>query len=68
MSVKPWRHSAGDGRGLRAVFLNGERIERCVYADERRGIVKVMDNPVRISRAGNAITHLKRGRVEVRPL
>jgi len=68
MSVKSWRHSAHDGRGPRAVFLDGARLERVVYADERRGVVKVVPNPFRVSKRGNVITRVQRGRVEVRPL
>ncbi|QLQ28518.1 MAG: hypothetical protein HZT39_09835 [Pseudoxanthomonas sp.] len=67
--MKPWRHSANDGRGRRAVYLNGELIDRVVYADERRGIVKVIDSPIRLNRRRDGIiTHVRRGRVEVRPL
>lgn len=69
MREKPWRHSAADGRGPRAVFLDGERIERVVWADERRGIVKQYDNPLRLNRRRNcAIARVRRGHVEVRPL
>lgn len=66
---KPWRHTLADGRGLRAVYLDGQRIERAVYADERRGIVKVYDNPPQFRHGSfEIVTRVKRGHVEVRPL
>lgn len=37
----PWVHRATDGRGPREVYLNGELIGRVLFADERRGYVRV---------------------------
>lgn len=64
---RPWEHSPHDGRGLRRVYLNGEVIERVVYADTRRGLVLQHEDPPRI--IGDRIIPRKRyGRVEVVPI
>lgn len=34
-------HKPDDGRGRRAIFLNGRLIENVVYANTRKGIIRV---------------------------
>jgi hypothetical protein len=43
-------HTSDDGRGRRDVFLNGKLIERVTYADTRRGIVRVVGNPIKLDK------------------
>jgi hypothetical protein len=63
----PHIHTGGDGRRPRDVFLNGKRLERVVYADTRRGIVRVTDKPVKLHKhCKRIITRTLRGVVEVR--
>lgn len=38
-------HKVGDGRGLRDVFLDGERVEECIYADTELGVVEFIKKP-----------------------
>lgn len=35
------KHYAGDGRGARDVYLNGELVRRVIFADTKRGFVRV---------------------------
>lgn len=58
-------HYAGDGRGPRDVFVNGNRIGHVVYADETKGIVKFTPYPVRAKRNGDAYTRKLHGTVQV---
>jgi hypothetical protein len=44
----PHIHYPGDGRLPREVFLNGERIEHVVYADEKLGKVVVFRWPLQL--------------------
>jgi hypothetical protein len=61
-------HTALDGRPRnRLVFLNGRLIYGVVYADTRRGIVRVVGNPIKVDRWGKRVlTRTLRGVVEVR--
>lgn len=68
MTVDARIHTPGDGRGARAVFVNGVRIEHVVFADERRGVVRYHVWPRRFKRDGSAVTKTRKGKVEVRPL
>ncbi len=43
-------HTPEDGRGVRDVFLNGKLLERVTYADTRRGIVRVVGNPIKLDK------------------
>ncbi|EWC39559.1 hypothetical protein [Stutzerimonas stutzeri] len=62
----PWIHRAGDGRGVRKVFLDGEEIKMAVFADQKRGIVDRYRQPLKIhSRDERLITERLHGRVEV---
>ena len=59
-------HTPYDGRGTRDVFLNGNKIDRVIYADEKRGIVRVVGNPIRIDKWHKRVLwRTLRGRVEV---
>lgn len=61
-------HTPDDGRGLRDVFLNGQLIDRVIYADTRKGVVRVIDNPPRLDRYKQRLLwRTLRGTVEVRP-
>lgn len=44
----PWIHHPGDGRGQRFVYLDGEMVRQCIYADTRRGIVRLAHEPPRL--------------------
>lgn len=63
----PWIHFVGDGRPPREVFVDGIRIERAIYADEREGIVRYHRQPL-VVRDGEIVTSEVRGRVEVREI
>jgi hypothetical protein len=43
-------HTPRDGRGHRRVFLNGREIKRVVYADTKKGVVRIHDDPPRMHR------------------
>lgn len=58
-------HTPHDGRGLRDVFVNGNRIDHVVWADTRKGVVWFMPAPVRVTRAGEVYARRLRGQVEV---
>lgn len=58
-------HTANYGRGRRDVFVNGNRIEFVVWADERAGIVWFCPQPLRLSRRGEVYSRCLRGRVQV---
>lgn len=63
----PWIHFVGDGRPPREVFVDGIRIERAIYADGRKGIVRYHRQPL-VVRDGEIVTTEVRGRVEVREI
>lgn len=49
------------------VFLNGNRIERVIYADTKRGFVRVIGNPAKIDKYGKRVLwKTLHGAVEVR--
>lgn len=58
-------HTPNDGRGNRKVFLDGKLIERVVYADTMKGIVKVNVHPLRLKPNGEVLQRTYRGKVEV---
>lgn len=67
--MKPNRHvhTGGDGRGARDVFLDGTLINDVMYADTKRGIVRITTRPIRLDRFGKrVITKTLRGTVEVK--
>ena len=61
-------HSVDDGKGLRYVYVNGNRIERVLWANEEQGLVCFYLH-VRLSkkskRKGEIYTRLLRGNVTV---
>lgn len=66
MRPNKYVHTPYDGRGNRDVFLNGKKIERVIYADEKRGIIRVTDTPLRLDKwRKNILWKTLRGRVEV---
>lgn len=66
---RPWEHWPNDGRGPRQVLLDGKEISRVVFADERRGLVLIHDEPLRLTKNKDRIIPRKKwGRVEIRPL
>ena len=67
MKPNKYVHTPYDGRGTnRDVLLNGEKIERVIYADEKRGIVRVVGNKIRIDKWHKRVLwKTLRGRVEV---
>lgn len=59
-------HIAGDGRGDRDVYLNGKPLRNVVYADTRRGVVRLYDSPPKVHKHGKrVIQRTRRGVVEV---
>ena len=66
MKANQYVHTPYDGRVKRDVFLNGNKIDRVIYADEKRGIVRVVGNPIRIDKWHKRVLwRTLRGRVEV---
>lgn len=62
-------HTPGDGKLYRDVWLNGRLVGGAIYADERRGIVRVITEPTRLVRWGKKriLTRTLRGQVIVKP-
>lgn len=59
-------HTPHDGRGLRDVYLNGVKLKRVVYADTKRGIVRMHHDPIKVCRRREvARTYKRRGIVKV---
>jgi hypothetical protein len=59
-------HRVGDGRGLREVHCDGEKIHRCIYADTQRGTVKFYGkNPVMNAECDGYLIHERCGKVDV---
>ena len=67
MRANKYVHTPYDGRGKnRDVLLNGNKIDRVIYADEKRGIVRVLSNPIRIDKWHKRVLwRTLRGRGEV---
>ena len=67
MKPNQYVHTPTDGRGNdRVVFLNGKKIERVIYADTKRGIVRVVGNPIKLCKHGKQVkAKTMRGAVEV---
>lgn len=60
-------HTPDDRRGPRDVLLNGELLKRVVYANTRRGLVRVTDAPPKVHKhRKRVISRTLRGKVEVR--
>ena len=61
-------HSANDGKGLRHVYVNGNRIECVLWANEEQGLVCFMPHrrlTKKDKRKGEIYTRLLRGAVKV---
>lgn len=59
-------HTLEDGRGLRDVFVDGVKIPRATYADEKKGKVVLIVDPIKIHKHGNrVITKTVYGKVSV---
>ena len=66
MKPNKFVHSCDDGRGLRDVFVDGLKIDRVMYADTKRGIVRVTHSPIRLDKhRKRVLTKTLRGHVEV---
>lgn len=67
--MKPsYIHEPGDGRGPRDVFLNDRRLDAVLYANERRGVVKVARQPFKVDKHGKRIlARTMHGTVRVEP-
>lgn len=61
-------HTPSDGRGPRAVFVDGQRVERVTYADTRLGLIRYSHFPLRANAHGEIVERTRRGKVEVRPI
>lgn len=61
-------HTPDDGRGPRDVYLNGKLVRRVVYANTKKGKVRVCDEPLKLDKyCKRILIRTKRGRVEVVP-
>lgn len=61
-----WVHTPDDGRGARRVTVNGKPVERVVFADTRRGIIRAYRHPLTMDKhRKRALTYTRRGKVEV---
>ena len=61
-------HTPSDGRGIRIVRVNGKVIDRVLYADTKRGIVRRADNHLKLDKWGKRVlTRTIRGKVTVEP-
>lgn len=61
-------HTPDDGRGPRDVYLDGKPVRRVVYANTKKGKVRVYAEPIKLDKYRKRIlTRTKRGRVEVVP-
>ena len=60
-------HTPDDGRGFRDTFVNGELVGGVVYADEKKGFVRVVTNPIKYNKLRrHVITKKIKGEVVVR--
>ncbi len=59
-------HTPNDGRGIRAIFCNGVRLERCFFADTKKGFADCYVFPYKRHKYRNiAISRRKRGIIRV---
>ncbi|HLQ86730.1 MAG TPA: hypothetical protein VK110_11305 [Salinisphaeraceae bacterium] len=61
------RHTVGDGRGRRRVFVDGAEVAHPIWADTQAGIVECYTEPLRKTSDDELATEIVRGRVEVVP-
>lgn len=60
-------HTPDDGRGVRDVFVNGNKVYSACWADTRAGVVWFYPEPIRIVKGKDfAYARRLRGVVEVR--
>lgn len=65
---QPHIHTPSDGRGGRNAYLNGNLVRRVVYADTKKGYIRVTDDPPKLDKYGKrVISRTLRGKVEVVP-
>lgn len=61
-------HTPGDGRGPREVFVNSKIVKGVIFADERRGIVRAIYQPIRLDKyKKRLLSYVIRGEVRVKP-
>ncbi len=59
-------HTPDDGRKYRNVFVNGQQVTQCFYADTKRGIAKCYREPLKVDKYGKrALSKTLRGNVVV---
>jgi hypothetical protein len=59
-------HTWHDGRGVRDIFVSGKLVRRVLYADEKKGIVRVVHAVIRLDKnRENVLTRTRRGKVVV---
>ncbi|POQ05528.1 hypothetical protein CXB42_05150 [Pseudomonas syringae pv. syringae] len=62
----PTLHSAGDGRGSGAVFVNGNEIKHVLWCDTATGTVVFVPQPMRVKRNDRDEVYTRRLRGQVR--
>ena len=66
--MQDWIHTPMDGRGVRKVLLDGKEIGNVVYANTKKGIVRVHPEPLKLDKhRKRVIEKTLRGKVEVLP-
>lgn len=64
--IHPWIHTPGDGRGQRQVYLDGEPVYMCVYANTRTGVIRAYHDPVKVCPRREVVrSYKRRGNVRV---
>lgn len=53
-------HTVDDERGYRDVFLDGEKVSHCVYADTQAGVVECYADSLRIDPVSGQIVKMRR--------
>ncbi len=48
-------HHISDGSGKRKIFVNGNEVHRCVWADTAKGTVKYHPHPVRLKKGTDEV-------------
>ena len=67
MSNRQHIHTPHDGRGRRDVFVNGRLVYRVIYADTKRGFVRVLGKLIKLDKyKKRTLWKTLRGDVEVR--
>ncbi|ECH2877677.1 hypothetical protein GFV06_09680 [Salmonella enterica] len=58
-------HCVGDGRGRRRVFVNGNEVKSCVWADVKRGVACIHPHPLRIHKRKRSEVYSRKLRGEI---